>query len=269
MKFSGAIALVTSVAWYGVAQAEISEDLKFCANLKISRERLACYDAAARVENRTTSKAETTQPVVVKALPLQSKAALSRFDRAYVAITGGYDFAQSKPNSVAGLANTTQFDAINGPKIGGVVGYNATTGALLLGFEARAQYSFGDSHISNAAFGGTFTAKAQRPLSADVSTRAGLIFGDWLTYARVGAGAEQAKSTFTAVLPGSVSNTVWASARPTVVLAAGVERNFADFFARVEAEMTTHFGPSVGFSGSPYGNVYYTPAINVAAGYRF
>ena len=49
---------------------------------------------------------------------------------------------------------------------------------------------------------------------------------------------------------------------PIVTLASGVERNFGNFFARAGAELIVHFPAFTS-------EAYYSPAVNVAVGYRF
>jgi hypothetical protein len=50
MKYLIGVALIViGAGWHASARAEVSEDLKFCAALKSSKERLGCYDAAMRI----------------------------------------------------------------------------------------------------------------------------------------------------------------------------------------------------------------------------
>jgi hypothetical protein len=48
-----------------------------------------------------------------------------------------------------------------------------------------------------------------------------------------------------------------------VVMAAGIEKHFGNVFVRGEAELDTHF-PALTAS-----QVYYSPSLNLVAGYRF
>jgi hypothetical protein len=133
------------------------------------------------------------------------------FAGAYIAATGGYDLsAPGQTDQNANFNNPlTSFDTIRGGKIGGLIGYNATSDRLLLGFEARAQYAFGaDANSSSYSYSNplpvnlgtcfgcgpgayqagptplvqaeTFTERISRPFSGDFSLRAGIIFDDWL-----------------------------------------------------------------------------------------
>jgi hypothetical protein len=268
MKYLVVLVLAAGMVWHGTAKAEISENLKFCAKLGAGKERLACYDAAARIEKRADRKAEIGQVQVsaVKAPALPANVTPSRFNGAYAAITGGYDFAEASPSVVGGSFPITYLNAVSGPKVGAVIGYNAVSGSLLLGFEARAQYAFGDTHTFYESGVQTLAAKVTRPLSGDLSARAGLILNDWLAYSRIGLGVEQTRSIYVS----NVYTNANITSNPVVLLAAGVERNFGNYFLRAEAEWMVHFGSGVGAFGSPSGdNIYYTPAVNVAAGYRF
>lgn len=141
---------------------------------------------------------------------------------------------------------------------------------------------------------GTYGERVSRPFSGDFSLRAGITFDDWLIYGRAGAGAEYSKKVTTSDQTGSatcvspivasvpiagggynylitgcgsiqhgvVTAVTTTKLAPIVTLASGVERNFGDFFARAEAELIVHFPAFTS-------QVYYSPAVNVAVGYRF
>lgn len=149
----------------------------------------------------------------------------ARFDGAYVGITGGYDF--STPGQQTAIGNLSPLlssvDDIKGGKTGGIIGYNVTSGRLLLGFEGRAQYAFSDDSrsasyvvglplplflgscygcssgsVTTSAFSlpgsVTYSDAVSHPFSGDFSFRAGIVFDqDWLIYGRAGVGAEQNK----------------------------------------------------------------------------
>jgi hypothetical protein len=151
----GVALMVVGAGWQTMARAEVSEDLKFCAALKSSKERLGCYDAAMRLAKPA--------PVVLVEPPRPNTAYLppalkkSRFGGLYAGVTGGYEFANSNPyisyakpaGPIVGTPIGTPFvpiDSLKGAKVGGLFGYNAAAGDLLFGFEGRAQYSFSKSH---------------------------------------------------------------------------------------------------------------------------
>lgn len=135
---TGAAALA---AWAVVAivpaEAGISEDLKFCAALKSSKERLACYDAAARIEGTSAARvARPVEPVSAVAVntapsamdahaavvPRTPAAALASWQGFYVGANGGWakaDLGSSK-----------------GWLAGGQIGYNAQIGEIVIGVVA-------------------------------------------------------------------------------------------------------------------------------------
>lgn len=311
------------------ARADISKDLKFCSGLQSPKERLACYDAAARIESGAAKSSAHIPLASLKPKPITPAEARtiqqsSSFNGTYVALGSGYDFnvatATSYPN--------VPLDSLYGPKLGLIVGHNAVSGPLLIGFEGRAQYDFAKSsashylgsvnyalphmtswmwcgscdnnYLNNYPFPGNTpvtltsstntTMQIKRPWMADFSVRAGMLFGDLLIYSRLGAGFEQTERTVTNDQSSSsvCNNPIYARSRPgpqevridltgcgsitggpitvdktisydpIVTLGFGFERNIGPVFIRGEAEMINHL-----YSG------YYTPAANIAAGYRF
>lgn len=255
----------------------------------------------------------------------------SRFDGSYVGLTGGYDFSLSSTDQ-RGSFPVVPLDSLQGGKVGVIGGYNATSNALLMGFEARAQYSFSRSSASTSFYQpGTSLPSRQmwmqcygcsqdfldnypisnnpiilnysqtnsivrtRPWQGDLSLRAGVIFQDWLIFAKFGAGAEETVTKTTrdssgtsvcdptvvrqrpainevqlvavgckSVTPGPITETQDRYWSPIAILGFGVERNFGSVFVRAESEMVTHFGTQQ--NGD---SIYYTPAVNVSVGYRF
>lgn len=210
--------------------------------------------------------------------------------------------------------------------MGLLAGYNATSGPLLIGFEARYQDNFNRTSASATNDYGTtalpFTTlsltcygcdpssldnypinnvspfnlrsittskiELSRPPQADIAFRAGLTHGDWL----LGLGAEQVLSVSTtdgsasvvcnspiaqrmrpdynsiaiavvgcgSTSPGPVTSVFSHSINPIAIFGAGFERNFGAYFARGEAELVAHLDQA---------GAYYTPALNLTAGYRF
>lgn len=311
----------------GTAHADISADLKFCAGLKVSKERLACYDAAARIEKHSDRKVVTrTVPAapVSNAMAYSPPPALpkSRFDGAYVGVTAGYEIPMTAARN--GWTYSVPPDSLSGPKFGAVVGYNVTSDRFLAGIELRGQYlnsnnsasslyKYGSPnlpHLLGGCYGCTPTSgtmtwpgsinlntsqlqklEIDRRWQADISVRGGVIVQDWLIFAKAGLGAEETRTRYTmdqsgskncinpivtletigmltnyiATGCGSISSgpvtvsTSW-QLTPIAIFGLGVERNFGDYFARAEAEMTAHLVS---------GGAYYTPSVNLTAGYRF
>jgi hypothetical protein len=266
----------------------------------------------------------------------------SRFDGFYAGATAGYDIPTDKTWTERTWGDYRFVDrgyyvphvpesAIGGPKLGIVSGYNTTSGSLLFGFEARAQYNFNQTNAAttNAVPGQqlpylysaescngceksfidnypnyapsnywlssseTQTVRLSRPWQIDMSIRGGVILQDWLVFGKVGLGMEASRTVSvddysasvvcnspvtmrtrpnaytvkdyivgcgSPTTGGQITQTITNSINPTAIFGIGAERNFGNYFARAEAEMTAHL-----VSGS----TYYTPAVNVTAGVRF
>lgn len=137
-----------------------------------------------------------------------------------------------------------------------------------------------------------FGLEVSRPWQIDFSIKAGMFHEGWLMFAKFGAGIEETKTVWTAdysqtvtcnvpvaerqrpssntvnivvtgcdgTSPGAVSTHVFREIDPIAIFGAGAERNFGSYFARAEAELIAHLHN--GYS-------YYTPAVNIALGYRF
>ncbi len=309
------------------AKADISADLKFCAGLSISKERLACYDAAARIEKRADRKVATRAAPSLSALnamaySLPAVPPKLRFDGAYAGVTAGYEFAMTAAKS--GWNYDVPQDSLRGPRFGAAAGYNVTSDRLLAGIELRGQYlnarnsasslsGFGNPtlpHFLGSCWGcgqgpsattwpGAISLNSSvlqnieisRRWQADISVRGGVVIQDWLIFAKAGLGAEETRSVYTmdqsgsktcnsptvsaqqsgqmtnyyatgcsSIVSGPVTiSTSW-QLTPIAIFGMGVERNFGDYFARAEAEMTAHLVS---------GGAYYTPSVNLTAGYRF
>jgi hypothetical protein len=332
-------ALAGAMLFSAPAFAGISDDLKFCARLTSGKERLACYDAAARIEKRAAPvkrvAATPMQVPVFIAAHAQVASPGSRFSGAYVGITAGYDIPMTSHGTRESPYNSHNYypdvpiDSINGTKSGLVAGYNATSGPLMLGFEARAMYNFNETSASatntypgqslpwitsslwcggcDKAFldnypinaypysissSNTQTVRLSRPWQTNFALRTGIIFQDWMIFGKAGIGVEASRVVNTndssasvtctqpiaerrrpdpstvqiatvgcaATSPGPITTTIANSINPTAIFGIGVERNFGDYFARAEAEMTAHLVS---------GTAYYTPEVNITAGYRF
>jgi opacity protein-like surface antigen len=153
----------------------------------------------------------------------------SRFAGAFAALTGGYDAAGD-------AASGNVYSLLKGSKVGGLAGYNATAGSLLIGLEARGQYSFAKNSTENSYSAPGFSIPTRleylqcfgcaqsfldnypiptgynplalnydshtqivhsRPWQADLSLRAGFAIQDWLVFGKAGAGAEQSTTVTT------------------------------------------------------------------------
>lgn len=211
------------------ANAGISEDLTFCSNLKSSKERLACYDAAARIEKRKSTR--SLSHTAVSAPPPSTPPSPKKFYGGYVVGLGGYDFGGDHPGS-SPFARPT-LPMMQGALAGAAAGWNFQSEGLLFGIEGRAFYSmskakrsdsfvrspisfpswtgwcqsFGDPFCTTNAsapqfpFGLTYreayslTNTLERTAAFDASARFGGVIDDVLIYAKIGGGAEMIRST--------------------------------------------------------------------------
>jgi len=182
MRRAVTLATVALLAGSGAARSGISEDLVFCSKLSDSRERLACYDAAARIDDRAgrrrqKSKASHQRQASVALPPAKSldipqsgsavALPLPAFSGGYVGMTLGYRIPTGRPelrdNSYGDGQHTFVLpEHMQGISAGAVFGYNFTSGGLLLGFEGRAQYDTSKAYKS--AIGPGFDRTMPAPL---------------------------------------------------------------------------------------------------------
>ncbi|MGD9920905.1 MAG: hypothetical protein AB7V13_05595 [Pseudorhodoplanes sp.] len=208
MLFCAAVATVFLMSL--PAGAAISEDLVFCSKLTAPKERLACYDAAARIE-RLSASGQKRANAPSRLLPPPSAEGFasverpdlhsSNFSGAYVFGYGGY----------APSLNSIEYGHLNLTTFGAGLGYNHVDGKFLIGIEARGANSFGRNVTQIEASDvispfpivvspGTaepvvgYKRISDRKFSAgvggDISMRFGLIDDDWLFYGKIGAGLQ-------------------------------------------------------------------------------
>jgi opacity protein-like surface antigen len=214
---AAAIATILALISAEHLEAGVSEDIVFCSKIKKERERISCYDAAARV----AAQAEPTRAMTTA--------------RTAAASSGGQPYVKPKNNPVDGayvfgyvgytprLSPQTSPFAGRGPTFGGGLGYNFSSGPLVMGFEARghwddiagpgtdstfsfvqtlpllAQTSFGSGPFLPINFGDRtlgFQSRTlnryERNVGGDLSWRTGITPLDWLMlYGRVGIGAQE------------------------------------------------------------------------------
>jgi hypothetical protein len=139
IKFSAAACLAACLLTFSHSEAHagISEDLTFCSSLKNSKERLACYDAAARIEKRKSTR--SLSHTAVSAPPPSTPPSPKKFHGGYVVGLGGYDFGGDNPGSRAFVAPTLPM--MQGALFGGAAGWNFQSEGVLFGIEGRAFYS--------------------------------------------------------------------------------------------------------------------------------
>jgi hypothetical protein len=259
------------------AAAEVSDDLKFCGSLKSGAERLACYNAAARIASRPTgaaprssvrlAPADAQAAIPTKAAPLEPLPARNQFDGYYAAIGGGYGvgsgrdtvFIQGPLTRATGAITTTQ-----GPNASIVAGRNIAIGWGIVGVEVDARWSDEKGGFATNSFGNTFNLVTpgwssysyQNDAAFHASLRVGATFDDLLIFAKAGVGATRVTETFSvdernaqfclafdfsgcAVLSpaGSIWSTKTTSWLPAAIIGVGVEKNWGPVFARFSADL--------------------------------
>jgi len=284
------------------AQAAVSDDLVFCSKLTSPRERIACYDAAARIAATAGGRNRgAAAPAMVSApaaapykAPPQEK---TPFHGAYVSIGGAYGLGSP--------VNLSTFDGIqqiysvtgspHGPSVVGSVGYNIQFGHLVTGLELSGRYGrerFSDTgpvvSVNGGEFGLIGTSSPSSGFNVDSSVhaaiRAGLAFGDTLAFVKAGAGMAHAnefarsdvKGTrcdfsifvvdrFVCGQRGTLASIVNENNAwlPSVLFGLGIEHNFGPVFGRIEVE-------AEGISRFNQNlDLYWTARAMAAIGYRF
>ena len=209
------VAAVGTVA--SVAHAEVSDDLRFCGALKAGQERLACYDAAARIAQRprTPVQAVSTptyppmeaQASVTKAAPMHIEAPHNKFAGTYVALGGGYGVESSRSSYVSGtFSGGANFSvAPNGGHGSVAVGHDIAVGSGIVGLEFGGRFE-GESHsgtVASAPFlfspisgSASSSYSFKNDIGLHLALRAGLTFDDLLIFGKVGVGASRISESF-------------------------------------------------------------------------
>lgn len=208
------------------ALAEVSADLKFCGGLKSSAERLACYDAAARIASVTKPQPRSVvvqqEPApVIEAMaydhgPVSARPVTrSNFDGLYAAIGGGYGASTGRTFDVSGpFSYRTNFwgygdklGTMDGPSGKFTVGGNIANGWGLVGLEFQGRFfgegaDLGKQFTAHGYYGvtglATYSYKYRNDAGLHTAIRAGVIAGDTLIFAKLGVGASRVTETFTA-----------------------------------------------------------------------
>ena len=128
------------------AQAAVSDDLVFCSKLTSPRERISCYDAAARIAANAPASIRASVPMVTAPAarhPPPYKAATPErtpFHGSYLSVGGSYA-VWAPVNLIA--SDQVQFFSTNqtpnGPSVVGSLGYNIQLGHFLTGLEFSAR----------------------------------------------------------------------------------------------------------------------------------
>jgi hypothetical protein len=124
-----------------------SDDLVFCSRLASPRERLACYEAAARIADRGRMGAKP--PAVTPPPPdpgpraIAVASARQTHEGSYVFVFGGYNPGLTGSNS--------EFGKLNASAVGLGAGYNFQYGSLVFGPAGRLHRDFGERQALNFA----------------------------------------------------------------------------------------------------------------------
>src|SRR4051812_2470021 len=120
MRGKLAAGLATVALFPCAALASVSDDLVFCSKLANAKERISCYDAAARIAAAASShSAPNSQPILVTrqvadhAMAAPIAPTHNRFDGAFLAVGGGYGIANPRTVNPASIlfSNTDQVSA--------------------------------------------------------------------------------------------------------------------------------------------------------------
>lgn len=197
------------------AHAAVSDDLVFCSKLNSPKERIACYDAAARIAARGTVAAQAPAParmVTKQAADHPGSTAVAepiernRFQGAFATIGGSYGISSPRSASVGVggffTANFSDQFVAEGWSGRATAGYNATIGNFLFGVELAGR--FGNESASGDAgaftplqpffglFGGSTASYAiKNDIGLHLAGRAGVTFGDTLAFVRGGVGVSR------------------------------------------------------------------------------
>jgi hypothetical protein len=215
MRIVVLVAAVGAVA--SVAHAEVSDDLRFCGALKAGQERLACYDAAARIAQRprTPLQAVSTsayppmeaQSSITKAAPTLIEAPPNKFAGTYVALGGGYGVESGRSSYVSGyFTSGAPFSVTPSGGHGSVaVGHDIAVGSGIVGLEFGGRFegeSQRETAISapfqfSAIAGSASTSYSfKNDIGLHLALRGGLTFDDLLIFGKVGVGASRIAESF-------------------------------------------------------------------------
>jgi hypothetical protein len=254
------------------AVAEVSADLKFCGGLESKAERLACYDAAARIASRPAAARPTARAaplnaqaaVPAKAPAFEPPPARNPFDGYYAAVGGGYGVGSGRDGVVAGPLEISgiALTSTAGPNVTAALGRNIAFGWGIVGLEIDARWAAekGAGVVSPIDFQNVGTPLLSYSYKDDAGVhgaiRVGATFDDLLIFAKAGLGATRVTESFTAdernvrrclvlgpsgcvvVGPASTLGTVQTSSwLPSAIFGVGLEKNWGPVFARLGADL--------------------------------
>jgi hypothetical protein len=289
------LAIGSALLLPSISVAQVSDDLVFCSKLADKAERIACYDAAARIA--ATRLRQTPKPSIHHVPPpvtaAYAAAHVPRLQAEPIPFTGFYiaggaTAAVSEPRGVFLVTpppDVEIFSATENPHgFSGLVagGYNIQLGSFVTGLELRGRFG-----PERATSGGQLTSPATATFdvshefnvdaAAHLAARFGVAFGPTLIFGYFGVGAahtfESSQIVGSGVLctnflctttaPAGSSFTEVSQWQPSLLFGTGLEHNFGPVFGRF-------FGEAEGIKG-PAGNAdfFWTARAGAMIGYRF
>ena len=209
------------------AHAAVSDDLVFCSKLTSPKERIACYDAAARIAARGTPGEKAGAVAIAPARMITKDAAdhpaayaapppeRRPFHRAYVAAGGSYGIGDLVNFFVADpiFFGFSGQGAPKGASFVGAGGFNLQTGHLVVGLELSGRYGSEKFDQSFTAFtarqfgvigSSTATYRVNLDSSVHAAVRAGFAIDDTMIFAKAGAGVAHFNETSTSLVNASI-----------------------------------------------------------------
>lgn len=210
------------------ALAGISDDLKFCAGLTSSKERLACYDAAARIENAakpTPARTPASTAVQRQPSPLDAQAAI--VTKAPIAPPRNWQGFYLGANGGWARGDT---GGTEGWLAGAHAGYNAQSGQIVVGLVIDA--AFADIKRSETVIVPTFrpfgppsntitTTDTKIDFLGTARAKLGFDFGDFLLYGTGGLAWLQNSASVSTILTDNSFSSVFADKKFHFGYAAG------------------------------------------------
>jgi hypothetical protein len=215
-----AAGVATIAAFQSPARAGVSDDLVFCSKLTSAKERISCYDAAARIAANAGRIDQTPQrrpapatpsPITtqeVAAHPVSTLERTNPFQGLYAAIGGSYGFSSPRSAHVFSSNFVDFSDTLTAKGTAGraTLGYNATIGHFLFGTEIAGR--FGNEAVSGErtalvtpssifpTFGTEVTSyRIENNAGVHIAARAGFTFDQTLVFMRAGVGASHVVET--------------------------------------------------------------------------
>lgn len=270
------LAASIAIAMLSSAFAAPSTDLVFCSKLPDKTERIACYDAAARIAEakpqalpKTVSSpaAGSAAAISPAAASTMAKAAVppiaeppNRFGGFYVAGGGSYGVASSRQFFVSGTTLPTSGDIAPSGASGVLAfGYNMpVTNHWIIGIEFDARYGEESDTFTRmlpnipTPFGLNTTMSMQHrykynnDMAAHMALRAGYVIDNAMVFAKLGVGAARQRHEFSLfesiTFQGFPPIEIALASKdavwaPSFIGGLGFEYNFGRAFARLYGEV--------------------------------